>query len=124
MTVTISNRVAGAIAITAAEGGINYWAEAVPPVLYQWTRWQGEDPLGPHVSADVDDNFVFYTIRDKEEDPPRKVYSVTPLVIAMGLGIASAQGRVHLIADTLEEMDADLADVIIQLGLFKEVRYG
>ena len=136
---------AGDIAITAAEGGINYWA-----VLdqYKYERWSPDEG-----NIDVPDDFVFYSIVRGREGagwyrPPIKV---TPALIAEGIRLflsgvpytleeqkrySKSWGADHPVpvwkfeprpfADMEEfgAMDAMEADCVIQLGAFGELVFG
>lgn len=128
---------AGDIAITAAEGGINYWA-----VLdqYQWSRWCNNDAE----AREVPEDFVFYTIVDVTEgnlDDLRDdcvardftmQQNVTPLVIARGIRLflsgqheyAKRTGTVFADMEDLAAMDSAEADFVIQLGVFGKVIFG
>lgn len=114
---------AGDIAITAAEGGIGYWAQAN---TYQPSRWSPSTG----VNIDVDPDFVFYTIRDVVEHDGEE-WKITPALIATGLAMVVAEGG-PLAADIIDgdrddltaRIDATAADVIIQYGVFGTLVYG
>lgn len=130
---------AGDIAITAAEGGIGYWAVIDS---YDWTRWSGNlDWTHPENDTldnrDVPEDFVFYTIREVGfEDDASTQHDITPHLIARGVqlyltgaprgshGVAWPAGRVFDDMDDLAVMDAAEADVVIQLGCFGELVFG
>ena len=110
------------IFVTALEGGINYWASVD---TYIWTDDSGhEDVLGFHA-----------TIRDIEDDNGEFV--VNRETIARGVGLFSvwasghpSQHR-HDAGNCLRfgkwdelDIDADLADEIVQFGIFGELIYG
>lgn len=81
ITRNLTGAAAGYIAITAAEGGINYWAVVDD---YDWTRW--DENVRP---ANVPDDFIFYTIVGMNEgDDPSGIglpVAVTPDLIARGI---------------------------------------
>lgn len=119
---------AGDIAITAAEGGINYWAAAHS---YDSRRWAPDVMVG---SIEVPEDFVFYTLTgDTEGEPFNPPIEVTPRLICRGIQrylsgtpgvIGWPEGRTFNDMDDLAAMDADEADVVIQLGAFGELVYG
>jgi hypothetical protein len=130
----------GDIAITAAEGGIGYWSQLDS---YDWQRWAADtNPNG--MNKEVADDFVFYTIRDDpglgfavQDDGTYKgaPVDVTPTLIRLGFERMSQApadkggwpfARLLAIAreDWTGEIDADIADAIIQFGVFGEIRYG
>lgn len=139
---SLNGEQAGDIAITAAEGGIGYWAllDSYRPRL--WTS-----RLGPN--EDVAENFVFYTIvgvtegdLDDLRDECLKYdvdmdLVVTPALIARGIGLYLAgvehynrsmgwqfQPRAFADMEEFEAMDSDEADCVIQLGAFGHLVYG
>lgn len=127
---------AGDIAITAAEGGINYWATVDQ---YQWTRWQDIWTGDP---KPISDGFVFYTIAgivEADLDDLRDIclqydhdmeLAVTPRLIARGIakylqGVpGNFEGRTFADMDDFGAMDAAEADCVIQLGAFGHLVFG
>lgn len=128
---------AGAIAITAAEGGIGYWA-----VLDQYSprRWCRGDDFEP---VAVPEDYVFYTIVGGAEgaeglDDLRDDcvaldvdmdLQVTPRLIARGIqlflsGAPGFEARPFADMDDLAAMDSVEADCVIQLGVFGTLVYG
>lgn len=99
---------------TAVEGGINYWAQ-----------------VGDYAP---DEGTV--TVYESEEDD--KPHAVTIETIAKGIGVAREKGLASLsgpdyvaqfwLADRTNsergDYDADIADSILQLGLFGQITYG
>ena len=125
---------AGDIAITAAEGGINYWAQIV---RYHPIRDDGEGWVDPDTneSIDVHDEYVFYTIEfenPKDDEPYGRLrFDITPALLRRGVEIALKDKplRSDLLEqlsdrETWDEMDSELADCIVQLGVFGEVVFG
>lgn len=115
----IPNRNIVDIAITAAEGGTGYWAQIYE---YDWKPWDSitDDVMLP-------DCFLFYTIAELDErqvgydwDNPM---DITAGVIRRGVALAVEQGYTSY-AHLEDDLDAILADVIIQHGVFGEVIYG
>lgn len=110
------------IAITAAEGGVNYWAFVI-----------GYDPL-PWAEQDrFDGSFPFFTVVDRN-DPDNPV-SVTPDLIRLGwqrtLAAPDVNGGwaaslvVHLPEeDRTCEIDSTAADIIIQHAIFDDIVFG
>lgn len=120
---TLTTSQAGDIAITAAEGGINYWAVVDE---YDWTRWAEEaDHYG---SREVPEDFVFYAIVDlREGDVDADLglpVAITPRLIGTGIERFLGMGRSFADPDGYEYMDAEEADVVIQLGAFGKVVFG
>lgn len=126
----LSTATCGDIAITAAEGGIGYWSVIDS---YQWKRWQA-DPLDDSAgNAEVDEDFVFYTLREMDGDDREtglgRGYDITPQLIRRGIqlfltGAGDFEGRPF---DDMEDwgmMDSDEADCVVQLGCFGELVYG
>lgn len=125
----------GAVASTAAEGGIGYWAVVDS---YRPSRWfsSADDQPQP-----VPDDFVFYTIvgvhegdlddlrdecvkRDVELD-----LAITPALIRRGMqlfidGTDGFAGRLFDDMGDLSAMDAAEADCVVQLGVFGTLIYG
>jgi hypothetical protein len=129
LTITIphlTNAECGDLAVTAAEGGINYWADTDE---YDWTRWQDKETGD---AKDIPDDFPFYVIWDKEDNTLPKT-AVTPETFRRGMellmgeryrDIAVARWFASNDRDEWNCADADAADVLIQLGIFGEVVYG
>ena len=118
------------LAVTAAEGGIGYWSKIID--TYDYRRWTTADGMD---NVDVDDDFVFYTI--KYENPNDEGYLRSPItteLLRRGLALIMEGGKVRKdleqqVWDSIDEgelglVDADVADCILQLGLFGEVVYG
>lgn len=121
----------GEIAITAAEGGIGYWAQIEK---YEPDRWVDDDGF------DGPDDFVFYRIAAmiSDEGPYdwEHAQDVTPEWIRHGFERCYAApmdkggwGVRNLIANTERvdwtgEIDSDVADLIYQFAFFGEVVYG
>jgi hypothetical protein len=119
----------GDIAITAAEGGIGHWSQIES---YKPSRWEDgtRDDDGTN-----DPEFVFYTIREDVNDNglyEGEPIDITPSLIRRGFEPAIDEARPDLVRRLLNlaredwtgEIDADAADVIIQLGALGEIRYG
>ena len=120
------------IAITAAEGGIGHWSVIL---VYDHERWGSGDETPP---VEVANDFVFYTIEfenPESDDPPRKTFDVTPQTFRTGLELMSqapldrggwpvprllAIGR----DDWTGEIDSEIADMLVQFGVFGEVVFG
>lgn len=111
------------ILVTAVEGGMNYWAETKD---YAWQFDEGKAAWA-HVN-----------LRETNEgdDPPGPWHQVTIDTVAHGLYLIQKQEIPYLDSSmrktiigadfTLDpdgEIDAGLADVIVQVALFGEVRY-
>lgn len=104
----------GDIAITAAEGGIGYWSVIQS---YDWTRWADDDIVEP--GHEVPSDFVFYTIEELDDEG---VFDITPELINRGYEIWLQERKVIL--DDMGEVDAEIADVLVQYGCFGKVVYG
>lgn len=134
---TPTNSDTGAIAVTAAEGGIGYWSIITSD--YQPSRWW-PDYDGPAI--DIPDDFVFYTIQESEvsgvgdpDDDTPLSFDITPALIKRGFALAllpdaNVAGwalREQLdpsYPDSISELDADAADVIIQFGCYGDLIFG
>lgn len=133
----ITTATAGDIAVTAAEGGIGYWAVID---RYDWKSWftESSDFNEPR---DVLTDYVFYTIVDLEEgdlddlrdDCVRRDIEmdlkVTPTLIARGIerflqGQGNVNRRVFADMEDFAAMDSDEADIVIQLGAFGTLVFG
>lgn len=121
----------GWIAITAAEGGIGYWSRLKDYLPSRWYPADADKPLP------VDDDFVFYAL--KCDNPMGRgigtlIVNITPEVIVDGMRQLLGGGKVR--ADLVQQalanvregepgaVDADVADCILQLGIFGEVVFG
>jgi hypothetical protein len=134
----LTSEEAGTIVITAAEGGIGYWSQIQPDPGYRYTRWMPDLPdgsMGEPIS--VPDDFVFYRISPLNEDEDGydedTIFDITPALVRRGLELAMTQARHDLVRDVVlnsaredwtGEIDADGADVIIQLGCYGEIIWG
>lgn len=118
----LSGAECGDIAITAAEGGINYWATID---TYRWRDWADEEDL-------PEDLCLVAISWDDPEDPKRRRHAaITPERIRDGLECGLRARLPSLTAllvvpreDWTGEIDADAADAIIQYSLFGELIYG
>ena len=92
---------------TAIEGGINYWARVTE---YRWTE---TDPAK-----------VYALVVDEENDAADVTYRLTLEIVVNGIKAVLAKPQLrtglvgHIMALDAGEIDADDADVIVQLGLF------
>jgi hypothetical protein len=132
MTPTIADT--GYIAVTAAEGGIGYWS--LITLGYNPDRWF-ESPDG-EPSNDLPDDFVFYTIREDDEaanGEPAQEWNITPALIRRGFALAMhPDANIAGWAfrdqidpsdpDSISCMDANAADIVIQMGCYGRVIYG
>jgi hypothetical protein len=116
---------------TALEGGINYWSSCTN---YHWIaeshdgRVTREDHMGFYADILLDDDAV-----DEGESAARRI---DRSVLAKGYRLATTTHRdkIHWSSgekpplvvgpDTDWDFDADDADVIVQLGLFEDARFG
>lgn len=103
----------------AVEGGINYWcSEAAVP--------KGEEYLGEYASEQISrgGTLKLYDSESGEE------YTLTRDLLLKGIALAISQsyysGYNWYAGGTLDacQIDADVADVIIQLALFDDIIYG
>lgn len=114
---------------TALEGGINYWAEVID---YRWTDRETKKALMKNFYA---------SIKEIDED---NLYLINRDVIVRGYTIASEELQSEEIRwstssplskkDILSasyiddsdcwDFDAGDADIIVQLGLFKDIQFG
>lgn len=132
----------GDIAITAAEGGIGYWSQIE---TYDWSRWSPESQHQHYINGEapssnlqVPDDFVFYTIHEMDDDEmgykPDGI-DITAALIKQGFerclaadkdkGGWAVQGLLsHEREDWTGEIDSEIADNIIQFGVFGEIKWG
>jgi hypothetical protein len=125
--------------ITATEGGVNYWCEDLHVVLRpsgddikkveDW--FVANDSNGIEYLKDVSlqilagGTVLFMEIEDDHKDNEAE-YTLTLQKVLRGIQIFTNKGMTesdHLKLD-LENMDANDADLLIQYGLFGEVRFG
>ena len=109
---SVSNIELGDLAITAAEGGIGYWAQLDS---YRPSRWDDKSALP--------DDFVFYTLRPDEYGDG--TFTGEPVAITAALlrrGLAKLPAALHE-PDGPGYLDAAAADVVVQLGVFGELTY-
>ena len=106
------------VIVCAVEGGIGYWSQV------RDYRWEKDDDWNiTEASATVvpfDDPKVYKLTWETVEDGIRKVLAGTVKVHSSYVGsiaVAAAEGDAG-------EIDAELADIIVQAGLFGEVIYG
>jgi hypothetical protein len=116
----ITTEEANDIAITAAEGGINYWASTPAHLrpgeeVYDWERWDGKERL----PAD----FVYFTVQDRESARMGR-HNVTVRTIKGGYRLMVEAGYNLYDPDDPAAMDAGEADMVVQFGLFGKVVYG
>lgn len=92
------------IVITACEGGVNYWGKV-----------RFYDP----------DNGKAVLVEYGDEDTPIATHTINTSTIRKGLRLAleSEHENIRFIA-VRDILDADEADIIVQLGLFGELVYG
>lgn len=105
------------IMCTALEGGINYWCGKAKVI---------GDPLGEYAHEQIarDGKLMLYDIVEDAK------YELTREDILKGIKMAAEQGYYDNYewcdGHTLDtcNVDADVADVIVQLALFEDVVYG
>ena len=111
--------------VTACEGGINYWA------YVQEYSWSDPDRYYARV-LDVEDDGAEYVInRALINRGLRRIHRAAdrPRVEERGTSVAylshSCAARISQMLRVRDagELDADDADVVVQVGLFGEVRY-
>jgi len=129
------------IFITALEGGIGYWSSCT---VYHWTTATAEqnaldheDVLGFHATIkDLDEEWFGDLLPETKKDERTQQVRIDRSTIARGVGLFlkkdyrpdSYFGRAKAALqwgkwDELD-VDADIADSIVQLGLFGEVVFG
>jgi len=109
------------IAVTAAEGGVNYWART--------DGYTGRflDVIEENPQTQWPLCFSFFNIifeNPISDEPPFLTAAITPQVLMNGIRLFLEQGRTFYDMEEFGAMDADEADVIVQLGLFGEVVFG
>jgi hypothetical protein len=112
---------------TALEGGIGYWSTCS---VYRW---------GIDVAGRLEQARDFVAVVQDIEDEDGTEYTIDRDVVRRGvqrlykhlIGLGNEANRYHLQAmrdfnrgnwDDLD-LDADTADMVVQFGLFKEIRY-
>ena len=135
---TITNKDAADVVITAVEGGTNYWAEVQE---YNWSTWYEKDEARSNETysfervKDLPEDFVFVQIREDADrvDPERFSNTWIPLtreVIEKGVRLCFERYPQLITVDEGSDgqvdfdVDASGADVIVQLAIFGEVIYG
>lgn len=119
ITATVPDKVLHGIFTTALEGGIGYWSQCSH---YRWCFEGLTDDLLGFIATihEVDEHGGL------SENSP--AHTIDRFVIAVGLQRFAARNPQALWEQGAPEdwdcVDADAADVIVQLGLFNEVRYG
>lgn len=127
--------------VTALEGGINYWSHCL---TYKWIK-DGADPDGEMDEITDLEGFYAEIVDDADDaEGSGKAYRIDAKVIQKGLGVVrrmtddpltgSSSEGLHktyrglvLVADhqnDASDIDALLADAIVQCGLFGQVIYG
>ena len=100
---------------TAIEGGVTYWSRVTE---YQW-----DNPNPNQVYA------VLVDIAEYNDHEPEE-HRITLATVVTGIERILARPQLrqglaaHIFALDAGEIDADDADVIVQMGLFNEVTYG
>lgn len=113
LDVELTDREVVEIFTTAMEGGIGYWSIADE---YRW-KYLYEDWENDIVKP-LDDDQVLVVLSDTEGDDFKDV-ELTPAKIRAGVKWV-LNNRPHY---NIQDIDADVADAIVQAGLFGEVVY-
>lgn len=95
------------IVITACEGGVNYWAK-----------------VGQY---DPDNGTATLLEIDYDYNPPQviKRHKLTPAIVRKGIRLALQSEHEHIRRIAVsDDIDAEEADVLVQLGLLGEIVYG
>lgn len=113
LTFNISNQLIDDILCTAFEGGINYWCNKV--------EVSGKY-LGQYASDQISRDGKLFLFDAEEE----KEYMLNKNKFIKGLRLAIKNGYVSLNDGTIDEanIDANIADIIVQYALFNEIIYG
>lgn len=91
------------IIITAVEGGINYWADV--------TEYRNEPGKGKVTLVDVEEGSTYTVTATQASDAAQEVVRLYP----------NTRGAGYILADNI---DAEAADMIVQVACFGEVVYG
>ncbi len=116
LTATVADTVCHDVLTTAYEGGISYWA------------------MTDQADRDGSMNVLKFRLREREDDEP-ETFTVDTATVRAGikwlLEEASVSNSYHvralidlLFSPDQADYDADTADLIVQAGLFGELRYG
>lgn len=119
------------IFITATEGGINYWAD----VTKRHTRSDGaEDHVGFRaavIDACCEDAFPGKQLRVVNRqtiiDGVTKIATDDSVLIGRSLVRKTCRGLLaggEMEEDAMTDVDAEIADIIVQVGLFGEIVFG
>lgn len=102
------------IFITAMEGGIGYWAVADE---YKWRHLYADDDCTQAIS--LGDDYVLAVLSDAEGEDFKDL-KLTPFHIRRGVNwMLNSDYYINI-----NDIDASVADNIVQAGLFDEVVYG
>lgn len=107
------------IAVTAAEGGINYWSRMV---RYRPSEWF--DPVADHGVALCDATPLMTIMYENPNEDGLLVSTITPEMIRLGVERLLNSGRRFYDMEEIGGMDAMEADLVIQQALFGDVIYG
>lgn len=119
LAVELSDNEVVDIYTTAMEGGIGYWAIADE---YRW-QYLYED-WEKRIVKPLDPDQVLVVLSDTEETDFKNEH-LTPAKIRAGAKLLIEKyPHMYQIIDDEFHVDADGADVIVQLGLFGEIVYG
>lgn len=121
------------IATTAAEGGIGYWS--IITSKYEPSRYfTGPDDTP---ATDLPEDYVFYTISEDAETADGglpQTWDVTPAFIRKGFALAmrpdanvagwAFRDQIGDDPDDVAAIDADAADVVIQMAAYGDIIWG
>jgi len=114
----ITTAEAGDIAVTAAEGGVTYWAHIAPgDDPYDWSRWMDDDG---DTFPDLPPDFLFYRLTDTVGEK----HDVTLRGLKRGYRRLIASGYNLWEPDEPGAMDSGEADLVVQYAVFGKVVYG
>lgn len=119
------------VIVTAVEGGIGYWSSTA---TYRW-GFPGEG-TSRETAGEVTRAYAYAVLHDEEGDEPETQWLLGPERVDRALtrlregsvpGLAEGNRALVCGADAVNDgglVDAEMADWIVQVALFGEVRYG
>ena len=112
ITITITEEFLEDVAVTALEGGINYWAAEVK--IPEDVEEKCDGMWASQILAKTDEDI--FIIDDEDEQ-----HTINRKKLLSGIQLYSQQG--NDVSDA-GNIDADAADTIFQLAVFNEIVYG
>lgn len=111
------------ILVTALEGGIGYWAcldntETEPPEWGDWSKQPDDMPTSEYAWKILSEGGTLHFL-DEEDESAEYYLDMASFMNGIALAIRNKDWD-----GDMDMLDAALADMIIQYGIFGEVVYG